>query len=300
MKISVRSLHFASFVAAVLAISSAYAQQTASVPVKYPSNELQQALTSTTAQTCQCSCDVVNSQDGSKADTSELLDQKAQLACSSCCEDDELLDAMAEHLPESQRTTEGGRVCNEPQGLLAVFLQPICWNVPEDSKCKFPFITNYNQIVVDCTTTSDTKEWCVYDMDAWNKRGEGWGYCAEASEPVPTSSSSQSSNTAVKEITPDPLDNIIANLTASQEEYLKAGSDDNIVNQVKTSGLSTEGIIVVSVICVVLVGVIAGIGVGIWKMRNRIKQRRISKFQQMDKQNSGIGPAGQEVSMTTV
>lgn len=290
-----------------------------STAVKYPSSELSQALATPTS--CDCSCDAVKA-DGSKATAQELLDQKAQLACSTCCESDELLQAMAEFLPESERTTEPGQACNEPQGLLSVFLQPVCWNVPSGAGCQFPFIVGYNQIVIDCTTSNDVKPWCVYDMDAWNSRGEGWGYCAPkapasdsdpASSSTNTSSPSSSSSSSTAEggrtYTSDNLDKIIANLTAGQEEYLSSGKNEDVVAQVKDSGgLTPAGIALVVVVVLLIVGIIAGTGVVIWKLRNKIKMRRSSKFQQMEPiGKGGIGPAGPdnnnnqaEVSMTSV
>ena len=63
-----------------------------------------------------------------------------------------------------------------------------------------------------------------------------------------------------------------------------------------SDGLTSAGIAVVVVICVLVVGVLAGAGVVIWKLRNRIKQRRHQSFHNMDKGSAN----GREVSMTGI
>jgi hypothetical protein len=310
----------------VLATTTCYvdAQGTSSTsmfpssPTRYPeSNEVSQALQQ--AAVCDCSCEAVRP-DGTRTSADELLKGTgAQMACSTCCQSDELLQAMSELLPESDRRTRAGRACNEQEGLLAIFLAPTCWDVQTGYQCQFPFIEGSNQIVIDCTTTGHTNDyqpWCVYDMEAWNMRGEGWGYCSEATTATPSTStgesdptssateedpSSPSSSAATTAPSSDNLDKIVANLTAVQEDFLKAGAEEDVVNQVKNSGgLTPAGIAVVTVICLLVVGIIAGTGVVIWKLRNKIKQRRSSKFQQMDKTGAmgPAGPADKNITMT--
>lgn len=295
-----------------------YAQGTTSsssfpaTPSRYPeSDQVSQALQQ--AAVCDCSCEAIGP-DGTRTTPAELLKGNgAQMACSTCCESEELLQAMSELLPESQRTTQAGRACNEQQGLLAIFLAPTCWDVQAGNQCQFPFIEGTSQIVIDCTNTPSKNGpygWCVYDMEAWNMRGEGWGYCAPkgpdaaatgppsaANEPATSNekeetlpSSSPSSESAAT--SSDNLDMITANLTASQEDFLSAGAEDDVVNQVKNSGgLTPAGIAVVTVICILVVGLLIGTVVVVYKLRNRIKMRRSSKFRQMDK-TGAIGPAG--------
>lgn len=310
----------------VLATTTCYvdAQGTSSTsmfpssPTRYPeSNEVSQALQQ--AAVCDCSCEAVRP-DGTRTSADQLLKGTgAQMACSTCCQSDELLQAMSELLPESDRRTRAGRACNEQEGLLAIFLAPTCWDVQAGYQCQFPFIEGSNQIVIDCTTTGHTNDyqpWCVYDMEAWNMRGEGWGYCSEATTATPSTStgesdptssateedpSSPSSSAATTAPSSDNLDKIVANLTAVQEDFLKAGAEEDVVNQVKNSGgLTPAGIAVVTVICLLVVGIIAGTGVVIWKLRNKIKQRRSSKFQQMDKTGAmgPAGPADKNITMT--
>jgi hypothetical protein len=309
----------------VLATTTCYvdAQGTSSTsmfpssPTRYPeSNEVSQALQQ--AAVCDCSCEAVRP-DGTRTSADELLKGTgAQMACSTCCQSDELLQAMSELLPESDRRTRAGRACNEQEGLLAIFLAPTCWDVQTGYQCQFPFIEGSNQIVIDCTTTGHTNDyqpWCVYDMEAWNMRGEGWGYCSEATTATPSTStgesdptssateedpSSPSSSAATTAPSSDNLDKIVANLTAVQD-FLKAGAEEDVVNQVKNSGgLTPAGIAVVTVICLLVVGIMAGTGVVIWKLRNKIKQRRSSKFQQMDKTGAmgPAGPADKNITMT--
>ena len=140
----------------------------------------------------------VDTATGLTAPKEDLVTQKAQLACSTCCEEGELLEAMTPYLPTKNRVTAGGQSCNEPSGFLSIFLQPTCWQAPKAAKCEFPFIVGYNQVVVDCTKHNDNKEWCVYDMEAWNTRGAGWGYCAPAAqeETAPSSAGSPANSTA--------------------------------------------------------------------------------------------------------
>jgi len=102
------------------------------------------------------------------------------------------------------------------------------------------------------------------------------------------------------------LDKILANLTSMQQESLSAGNTDkDVISQYQQSGgLTPAGIAAVVVVCLLVVGGIVGAGFGVWRMRNRIKQRRESKFAQMQDEapsgrldhSSGNG----EVSMTAL
>ncbi|UPR02386.1 fibronectin type-II domain-containing protein [Chloropicon primus] len=244
---------------------------------------------------CDCSCRAVDTS-GQTVPSDLLLENKAQLACSTCCESNELVDAMAPFLPKNTRETVGGKACNEPKGLLSVFLQPTCWTVAAGEACDFPFIVGYNQVVVDCTLTGETKPWCVYDHDAWNERGEGWGYCAPKSSDQGTTDPPSSSSSQQPES--ENLDKILANLTETQEASLSANEKD-LYSTVKTSGgLTPAGIAVVTVICVLIVGIMVLTGFVIWKLRSRIKQRRQQAFHEMDKPRSPGGGQNQgEVAM---
>ena len=89
----------------VLATTTCYvhAQGTSmfpSSPTRYPeSTEVSQALQQ--AAVCDCSCEAVRP-DGTRTSADELLrGTGAQMACSTCCQSDELLQAMSELLPVS-------------------------------------------------------------------------------------------------------------------------------------------------------------------------------------------------------
>jgi len=179
--------------------------------------------------------------------------------------------------------------------ILCVFVcvQPTCWQAPAGASCQFPFIVGYNQVVIDCTETGDDKPWCVYDMDEWNTKGEGWGYCAPApassaaggSASAPATGQDQASGSEAPEEASLPqtnLDRIVANLTKAQEESLSAKEGDFVHDVTSSGGLTSAGIAVVTVICVLVVAILVGTGVVIYKLRNRIKQRRHQTFHQMD------------------
>lgn len=288
-------------------------QNGGTAPTRYPSSELSEAITASSPSSfpssssssssggCDCKCDVVKA-DGTKAKAEALLDGDgdAQLSCSACCKSSELLKEMSEHLPESSRTTAGGQTCKEASGILSIFLQPTCWMAPAGATCQFPFIID-NQVVIDCVADrKGNPSWCVYDMVSWNQRGEGWGYCAEASS---STTPATKKNTTTESVAPRSTARrpsgqlILTNLTRTQEEFLSASDDADFVDSVKNSdGLTSAGIAVVVVICVLVVGVLAGAGVVIWKLRNRIKQRRHQSFHNMDKGNAN----GREVSMTGI
>ena len=84
-----------------------YAQGTTSsssfpdTPSRYPeSDQVSQALQQ--AAVCDCSCEAIRP-DGTRTTPAELLKGNgAQMACSTCCESEELLQAMSELLPVSE------------------------------------------------------------------------------------------------------------------------------------------------------------------------------------------------------
>ncbi|WZN65952.1 hypothetical protein HKI87_13g75150 [Chloropicon roscoffensis] len=245
---------------------------------------------------CNCACRPVNRATGRETSPAELMDGDAELACSKCCEGQELVEAMAPYLPVNRRTTTDREACNEPSGLLSIFLRKKCWSVPAGKACEFPFIVGYNQVVVDCTETGEDAPWCVYDYDAWNEKGQGWGYCAPKRITPALGAISNSTTASNSTAAPgsDSLDKIIANLTSNQEASL-AAYEESTFDEVKNSdGLTTAGIAVVTVVCVLIVGIFVLSGFVIWRYRNRIKQRRMHTFHDMDKPGS---PGKAEVAM---
>eukprot|EP00216_Chloropicon_sp_CCMP2111_P002494 CAMPEP_0198234532 /NCGR_PEP_ID=MMETSP1446-20131203/531_1 /TAXON_ID=1461542 ORGANISM="Unidentified sp, Strain CCMP2111" /NCGR_SAMPLE_ID=MMETSP1446 /ASSEMBLY_ACC=CAM_ASM_001112 /LENGTH=292 /DNA_ID=CAMNT_0043915327 /DNA_START=286 /DNA_END=1164 /DNA_ORIENTATION=- len=250
---------------------------------------------------CDCYCTAVDA-DGRDATQEQLLNQEAQLSCSTCCSPDELLEKMKEYLPNIGRVTRQGKACNEPSGILSIFLNPVCWKVNKGQPCQFPFLLGYNQVVVNCTTASEAsgEPWCVYDMDAWKERGEGWGYCAPESQESLEEALGSLQEPRTLDDENDPLDQIIANLSRSQlETSLGYAQEPGVVTTVQNSGgLKPAGIAAIVVVSLLIVGVLALSGFAIWKLRNRIKLRRSSKFRSMD-QEVVQQPSG-EVNMTSL
>jgi len=258
---------------------------------------------------CDCACKAVTS-GGQEASQDDLLKQKATLSCSTCCEPEELIEEMKPYLPELERFTKDSKACNSPNGLLSIFLQPTCWKVEEDLPCSFPFIYGYNQVVVNCTQAGDKKPWCVYDMDKWNAAGEGWGYCKPyepkdsgvLNEDVIAALNPNKTETA-KTLNDTQVDKILASLTTEQQKALKENDQFNsFLSSVKHSGgLTTAGIAAIVVVCILIVGVLITAVVVTWKLRNRIKLRRESKFQNMEQEPADASAFnGGEVAMARI
>lgn len=258
---------------------------------------------------CDCSCKAVTPS-GEEASQEDLLKQKATLSCSTCCEPEELIQEMKPYLPKLERFTKESKACNSPNGLLSIFLQPTCWKVEEDMPCSFPFIYGYNQVVVNCTQAGEKKPWCVYDMDKWNAAGEGWGYCkpyepkiSDVLDENVIAALNPNTTITAQTLNDTQVDKILASLTSEQQKALQENDQFNdFLSSVKNSGgLTTAGIAAIVVVCILVVGVLVTAVVVTWKMRNRIKLRRDSKFQSMEQEPADASAFnGGEVAMARI